>query len=261
MEESPRAVAMNAEIRSIYRYPVKGLTPQRLTEARLAVGRTLEADRKYAIENGPTGFDPAAPAYLPKTRFLMLMKNARLAELRSHYDDASRVLTLHRNGEEVARGDLSTAQGRRTIEAFFDTFCAEDLQGPARVLEAPGHSFSDMAAKVVSIINLASVAALEKAIGAKVDPLRFRGNVMVAGWPAWHELELVGKEVALGPDARLKIVKRIVRCPATNVDPHTGARDMEVPQTIKRLLGHMECGIYGEVIAPGRIAPEDAVSV
>jgi hypothetical protein len=36
------------------------------------------------------------------------------------------------------------------------------LRGPAKVLHAAGHSFSDVARKVISIINLASVAALEE---------------------------------------------------------------------------------------------------
>ncbi len=68
-----------AQIDAIYRYPVKGLSPQPLPQTRLAVGQTLPADRLYAIENGPCGFDPAAPAYFPKQRFLMLMRNERLA--------------------------------------------------------------------------------------------------------------------------------------------------------------------------------------
>ena len=66
-------------IRAIYRYPVKGLSPQVLNQTHLAVGQTIPADRLYAIENGPCGFDPAAPAYFPKQRFLMLMRNERLA--------------------------------------------------------------------------------------------------------------------------------------------------------------------------------------
>ena len=77
------------------------------------------------------------------------------------------------------------------------------------------NSFSDVAAKVVSIINLASVAALEGVVGGPVDPLRFRGNLYVEGWPAWHEFSLVGSEIAIG-ETRLKVTKRIVRCAATN---------------------------------------------
>jgi len=81
---------------------------------------------------------------------------------------------------------LRTPAGRHGIESFFAQFCADELRGPPKVLHAPGHSFSDVARKVVSIINLASVSALETAIGAPVNPLRFRGNVYVEGWPAWQ---------------------------------------------------------------------------
>src|SRR5258705_422492 len=87
----------------------------------------------------------------------------------------------------------------------------------SRTRLSEGHSFSDVAAKVVSIINLASVAALETVIGTPVHPLRFRANVYVSGWPAWHEFSLLGQEIAIG-QARLKVTKRIVRCAATNVD-------------------------------------------
>ena len=38
------------------------------------------------------------------------------------------------------------------------------------VLHGDNHSFSDVAKKVVSIINLGSVAAVETAAGAAVDP-------------------------------------------------------------------------------------------
>ena len=67
-----------AHIRTIYRYPVKGLSPQPLDRAELTAGQTLACDRLYAVENGPSGFDPAEPGYLPKTRFLMLMRNEQL---------------------------------------------------------------------------------------------------------------------------------------------------------------------------------------
>ena len=72
------------------------------------------------------------------------------------------------------------------------------------MLHARGFSFSDVARKVVSIINLATVAAVENAVGAGVDPLRFRANVYVTGWPAWHEFDLVGHDIAIGAGARLK---------------------------------------------------------
>ncbi len=58
---------------------------------------------------------------------------------------------------------------------------------------------------------------------------------------------------------RLKIVKRIVRCAATNVDPDTGIRDLAIPHTLMQTYGHADCGVYGEVIAPGEIATGEAL--
>src|SRR5512142_2775492 len=164
---------MQARIQAIYRYPVKGLSAQPLQRATLRPGQTLAADRLYAIENGPSGFDPAAPAYFPKQRFLMLMRNERLARLDTRFDDAAHTLEVREGGGTV-RGDLRTAEGRQAIEAFFAAFCADELRGPPKVLHAPGHSFSDVSRKVVSIINLASGAAIETLVGVPVDPLRFR---------------------------------------------------------------------------------------
>jgi uncharacterized protein YcbX len=248
-----------ASLRDIYRYPVKGLSPQRLDRVRLKEGQTLPADRLYAIENGPTGFDPAAPAYFPKQRFLMLMRNERLAALRTDYDEMSHTLTIHRDNREAARGSLRTAEGRAAIEAFFARYCADELRGPPKVLYGDGHSFSDVAKKVVSIINLASVADIETLVGAPVDPLRFRGNLYVSGWPAWHEFDLLDKELKLGDGVRLKVVKRIVRCAATNVDPSTGIRDLTIPATLQQNLGHADCGVYAEVVAAGEIAIGDTL--
>jgi len=251
-------VTQDPRIQAIYRYPVKGLSPESLARTALSPGRPLPADRLYAIENGPSGFDPVAPAYFPKIRFLMLMRNERLAELRTAFDETTHTLTITFERREAARGDLRTAAGRGTIEKFFAEFCADELRGPPKILSAPGHSFSDVAAKVVSIINLASVAKVEDAVGAPVDPLRFRGNLYVAGWPAWREFDLLGKTIAIG-SARLRVVKRIVRCAATNVDPVTGIRDLSIPETLMRSFGHMDCGIYAEVLTGGEIASGDKI--
>ena len=122
-----------ASLKKIFRYPVKGLSAESLREAVLAAGQTIPGDRLYAIENGPCGFDPAAPAYFPKQRFLMLMRNERLARLDARFDDATHTLALREGGGTV-QGDLRTPEGRQRIEAFFAAFCADELRGPPKVL-------------------------------------------------------------------------------------------------------------------------------
>ncbi|GAA3847706.1 MOSC domain-containing protein [[Pseudomonas] carboxydohydrogena] len=244
----------------LYRYPVKGLSPEPLAGAALAAGQTVPGDRRYAIANGPLDFDPAHPRHFPKIRFLMLMRDERLAALRTCFDDTSSTLRIAFNNAEVARGDLSTATGRTAVEDFFAANFTKELKGPPKILEAPGHSFSDVAAKVVSIVNLASVSQIEDAVGQPVDPLRFRANLYVRGWPAWHELELMGREMRIG-GVRLRVTRNIVRCAATNVDPVTTERDMNIPKTLMDRFGHAHCGVYAEVIAGGEIAPGDRIEV
>jgi uncharacterized protein YcbX len=189
------------------------------------------------------------------------MRNARLAELRTAFDETNHTLAIRSEKREAARGDLRTPEGRAAIEQFFAEFCADELRGPPKALCAEGHSFSDVARKVISIINLASVAALEAVTGAPVHPLRFRGNLQVVGWLAWHEFDLLNQEISIGPSARLKVVKRIVRCAATEVDPETGIRDLEIPRTLMKTYGHADCGVYAEVIEAGPIAIGDTVAV
>ena len=247
-------------IASLYRYPVKGLSGERLDSVDLVPGTTFPNDRAFALENGPSGFDPSAPAWQPKIKFLCLMKNAAIAALATRYDDASGTFTVARDGRTLIEANLLDAAGRAAVEKFFQDFMGADARGPIRLLEAPGHSFSDLAKKVVSIINLESVAALERAIGRKVHPLRFRGNVYVAGLPSWSETELIGRTIDLG-SVRVRVAKIIQRCAATQVDPETAARDIDVPDALYRLTGEDDCGVYAEVVRAGRIAAGDRLTV
>lgn len=245
-------------IARIYRYPVKGLSAEPLDRVGFSIGQTVPFDRAFAIENGPSGFDRGMPKHLPKTAFLMLMRNERLAELRTHFDEATRTLTISRDGAVVAAGRLDTAEGRRAIEAFFDEFSRDDLRGPAKVLDAPGHSFSDSSRKVVSLINLETVRAIGERIGTEVDPLRFRGNLYIEGMPAWEEFAWVGKRIAAG-GVEFSVVGRIDRCAATNVDPETGVRDLTIPRSLLEAYGHADCGVYLEVVSTGELSVGDAI--
>lgn len=247
-----------ARVSRLYRYPVKGLSPERMAEVVLRPGETVPGDRMWAIENGPGGFDPGAPKHLPKIHFLMLMRNERLAALETHYDDATATLTISRGGKQVARGQLSSAIGRSMIEQFMAAYMKADLRGAARVVSAPGHSFSDVAAKCVHIVNLATVRELERVMGRTLDPLRFRPNIIIDGLEPWAENGWVGKDIVIGP-VRLSVFKRTERCSATNVDPATAARDTDVPAALLRTWGHSDLGVYARVSSPGVVRNGDLV--
>jgi uncharacterized protein YcbX len=136
----------------------------------------------------------------------------------------------------------------------------KELRGPPKVLSAPeGFRFTDSRRGYVSLINLASVRALEKVVGAPVDPLRFRGNIHIDDLAPWAELDLVGQVLTTASGVRLKVTKRIERCAATNVDPETGIRDLQIPKSLLETYGHIDCGIYAEVLSGGNIAVGDSL--
>jgi uncharacterized protein len=245
---------MMAKVASLWRYPVKGLSPEPLERAALTVGAHVPGDRMFAVENGPSGFDPAAAEHLPKLRFLMLMRNERLAKLRTRYDDATGMLSIAQGGVVVAAGDLATPDGRAAVEAFLARFCADDLRGPPKLLSGPpGFRFMDSKSGYLSIIDLASVAAIATAAGRdKLDPLRFRANIYVEGLGAWGEFALVGRRMRLG-GAVVEITKPIDRCAATDVDPSLGVRDLRMVELLERNFGHHDCGVYARVVDGGGV--------
>ena len=249
-------------VASLHRYPVKGLSPERLDRVALAVGATMPADRAWAVENGPGRFDPANPRWLPKINFLMLMRDERLAALETTYEDATTTLTVRRGGRQVARGNLAMPVGRQVIEQFLAAYMQGSLRGAPKVVFADGHSFSDIAAKCLHIVNLSSVRELERIAGRPIDPLRFRPNVILDGLPAWEELRWLDRTLAFGAGgARLEVFHRTKRCEATNVDPATGARDMAIPALLQRTWGHSDFGVYAKVTTAGELAAGDAVAV
>ncbi len=247
-------------VAALYRYPVKGLSPEAMPRVALEIGATVPFDRAYAVENGPGRFDPEAPRYLPKIHFLMLMRDERLATLRTTFDDATETLTIHRDGRQVARGALGTTIGRQLIEQFLAAYMKDSLRGAPKIVVAPGHSFSDVAAKCLHIVNMASVRDLERITGKPIDPLRFRPNLIVEGVQAWEEFKWLGKSLTAG-EVDLKVFHRTKRCDATNVDPATGARDMAIPSVLQRTFGHSDFGVYAKVAAAGSMVVGDPLSL
>jgi len=244
---------------AIYRYPVKGLTPQKLDRAPVQPGEMLPWDRAFALALAATPFDPENPKHLPKTNFLMLMRDEKLAALECSFEPETQTLTIVRNGRRLARGRLDDAMGRAVIEQFFAAYMRDVARGQPRLVSAPGHNFSDVDAKVLSIINLASVKDLERVAGAPVNPLRFRANLYLAGAPAWIENGWVGKEIAVGK-VRLGVMKRIQRCAATHVNPETAERDLKLVPALQRGFGNADMGIYARVLNAGEIARGDMLT-
>jgi uncharacterized protein YcbX len=245
---------MAGVIQSLYRYPIKGFTPEPLAEVALRAGDFFPDDRLYAVENGPSAFDPAAPAFVSKRAFTVLASIPKVAQAHTAFDPATGALTVSADHHPPFAGELVTEPGRAAFAAWLTAFLdPDDLRGPLKVLTAPPHRFTDSREGFVSVINLASVRDLESKFGAPIDPLRFRANLYVEGWPPWVEMDWpVEAQVTLGA-AQTALLKPIVRCAATHVDPSTGERDQDLCGALWSFYGHRYCGLYLKITGGGRV--------
>ncbi len=252
---------MSGRLVSLHRHPVKGFTPERLDRVRLEAGAYFPCDRMYAVEDGPSGFDPTAPGHVAKQRFTVLANYPAVARARTRYDEASATLSVTLGDAPAVNFCLAEDEGRDAFATWLTQFLGDEIKGPLQVLPAPGaHRFMDHPRGYVSIVNLASVRALEQSLGVAIDPLRFRANLYVEGWPAWIENDATDKMVRLGAGEG-RVVKPITRCIATHANPMTGERDVEVLSGLFGGFGHVLCGIYVDVTRGGDLAAGDEVEL
>lgn len=245
------------QLTAIARFPVKGLGPDWLTEVDLEAGHTLPDDRAFAIEHGQSPFDPAHPAHVKKKHFLMLAGQAGLARLSCRYCTLDRRFTVSLDGRETSV-ILDDAATHPPLFDLLNDLLGEDIRGGLRIVHAPGQAMTDIPEPHISLINAASVRDLSETAGKPLDPVRFRGNVLIDGLEPWAEFGWTGQDIRIG-EVRLRVERRIGRCAATSVNLATGTRDIDVPKILFEHYGHTDCGLYLDVKSSGRIALGDPV--
>lgn len=247
-------------IENLYRYPVKGLTAEALEEVRAESGAALPWDRAFALAHGDAPFDPARPAWLPKSNFMSLVRHAGIALLRASFDPHGPALHIRApDGAEIAEDPL-TEIGRDRLGAWLTARLGVQARGVPRFHHVPGHTFADDKTPCVSLISRSTLADLERRVGAPRDALRFRANVHFSGAAPWSEFDWIGREMLVG-GARLRVIKRTVRCNATQVNPATGERDADPVRELRDAYGHADLGVLAIVVQGGRFARGDAIEV
>ncbi len=265
-------------VRAIYRYPIKGLSPQPVPGVMLEAGKPFPFDRVFALVRPNLPVDPEAPRWAKKGLFLMLMLDEALARVQTHLDVESLELTILANDAPPAasgsatrldandarartllRVNLGTRAGRDAVNAFFHQQVPGLAAAPQLVRARDGH-FMDKPDNVMSCINLATVRSLEAQWGRAVHPLRFRANFYLDGFRPWEELDWMGSDILLG-DVLFRVDRRNGRCGATNVNPETGERDMDIPGALRNAFGHKDVGIYLIARNAGKVVVGDAVTV
>lgn len=247
------------KIESIWKYPIKGLPGQKMGSVSLRPGAGIPGDRRFALRHAKSAFDPASPVWHRKREFAQMVHHETLAKLDTHLDPETGLLTIKVRGNTLFVGNIQNDAARRGA-SFVISRIAADPRGPLELVDAGAVSLTDIATPALSIINLASLREFGARVGMEIDARRFRGNVVFDSPAPWIEFGWVGREIKLG-SATLKVMKTIDRCAATSINPQTAVRDLQLPNALLQIYNHLDCGIYAEVIAPGRMAPGDPVAV
>jgi uncharacterized protein YcbX len=248
-----------ARVVSLYRHPIKGLTPESVDALTVQADGRVAGDRVLAFRfaDAATPEDRDGLDYWPKAKGLALQDFPALAALRTTYDDASRRIRIERGGDVLVEAGLDV-DGRTALTDAITEFVlatpeARKLGRPGRlplVLVGDGETsrFQDRPKGYVSVHSRASVAALGDALDLRIDDRRFRSNVVIDGVDAWDELDWSG-EVRIG-DMTFRAAGPIVRCLATHANPDTGIRDAKVLTTLTGALAQDEPTL-GRLLLPG----------
>jgi MOSC domain-containing protein len=248
-----------ATVRAIHVSAVKSL---RLTTVGAAeIERDgIPGDRRFALLDG-------------RGRVATQREIGALAQIRSRFDLARGELALVMpDGTEVAatvNGGRPTSvklwdrviEGR-AIDGPWSEAVSEAAGRPLTMLEMPD-GIRALDSHPVSLLSQASAAEVGHRGGVDgLDPRRFRPTLLLDGLAAHEEDGWVGRSVRAGA-AVLSVVRLDPRCALTTRNPETGERDADTLRWLASYRraddGEVYCGLYADVVEPGRVAVGDAV--
>jgi uncharacterized protein len=229
----PRVVAL-------YRYPVKGFTPEEsealtvLDEGRIAGDRVLAF--RFANSSVPDA------EWSKKYDCVVLANTPGLARLTVRFDSKALRLRMSLDGAVLAEAALDD-EGRKRLGAALAEYVARLGENPLSAhperlpLRLVGNGitprYQDNEAGQATLHSRGSLSAVAAATGGDLSEVRFRSNIVVDGLQPWEEQGWMGRKVRIG-DVDFEVVRRKVRCLATHANPRTGERDVPVMPTLMK---------------------------
>lgn len=248
-----------AELAQIWRHPIKAHGREPMVNARLVPGRALPFDRQWAVAHEAAKLTPSEDGWHPCQNFARGASVPLLQAIESRFDVVSGTITLTHPAKPgiTANPDLPEDQAR--LIAWLAGFTPENRPMPNAIVKAQ-NAMTDSQTVSLSLINLASNAAIGERLKREISPLRWRGNLLVSGLAAWEERSWVGRDIRIG-SAEFHIRKEITRCRMTEASPKTGERDANTLGALRDGWGIQEMGVHAVVTKEGEIAVEDRIEV
>ena len=256
---------------ALYRYPLKGFTPQSCDRLDVLPSSRVAGDRVLNLRfaDAPVGDDQ----WCRKYHGVVLANTPGLAQLETRLDAERLRLTVALGGKVLVDEALSAFGRARIVQALTDYVASLEVNPltghPERLpLKLVGDGttprYQDSGDGQVTLHSRESLAKTAAALNdAGLSEMRFRSNIAVDGVGAWEELSWAGRRVRVGA-VMFDTVKPKVRCLATHANPATGERDLQVMQTLVQAFAQKEPTLGVGMLthgSGGRIALGDTVEV
>lgn len=256
---------------ALYRYPVKGFTPESCRTLTVLEEGRIAGDRALSFRFADSGLPEHA--WSRKYGHAVLANTPGLARLAVSLDPAALRLRIALGDEVLAEAGLD-AEGRRTLAQAVERYVLTLTENPLadhpgrRPLQLIGDGvtprYQDSQRGEITLHSRESLAAVAAAARTPdLDESRFRTNIVIDGVAAWDELDWIGRKVRIG-DVELEVTRPKTRCLATHANPVTGERDLAVMQLLVRAFSQQEPTFAVALVATGRggeIRVGDAVTV
>ncbi|MDB5902416.1 MAG: Sulfurase [Betaproteobacteria bacterium] len=236
-----------ARVVALYRYPVKGFTPQHCSTLHVLAEGRIEGDRALAFRFANSGLPQEA--WSKKYGFAVLVNAPGLARLDARFDAAARRLRITHEGAVLAdealdddgRDRLAAAVERYVLALPDNPLSAHHERLPLQLIgDGVTPRYQDSVEGQITLHSRESLAAVAGALGdPALDELRFRSNIAIDGVGAWAEQAWIGRRLRIG-GVEFDVVKPKVRCLATHANPRTGERDLPVMQTLVSAFGQAQ---------------------
>jgi uncharacterized protein YcbX len=226
-----------ARVIALYRYPVKGFTPEPMAGITVLPGGRVAGDRvlNFRFADAPV----ADTAWCRKYHGVVLANTPGLARLNVRFDERTQRLKILFNDQILADDLLDEAGRQRAVDAITTYVLSLEenpLVGQPRRLplklvgDGATPRYQDNEAGQVSLHSRESLASAGMALGdPNLNELRFRHNIVIDGVAAWEEQSWAGAKLRVGNVVFETVVPK-VRCLATHANPLTGERDLQVMQ-------------------------------
>ena len=254
---------MKPVVSSIHFSPIKSLSFQSINTAIIKKDVGFEEDRIFAfsraIDSSLANIIEKDPSERELIHFLTLKNTPALNKYDFKFENG--MISIFENNKQISTHPI---EDKDAISKEISKL-EPNLPGPIYFLKNELFPFYDTTnsssvSNTISLINLNSIKDFNQKINKEIEFERFRGNIYIKDIDAFEERNWINKTIKIN-EAEFKVLKHIPRCSATNLKINSDQADINLPNKLKKVYGHMDMGIYLYPLNNGKISVNDEINI